>query len=184
MITRMLPRPVALAALALALLMLLPTSTFADTPLSHSGVHGVHGLIDSQEDPGATCHYNSSVQLTKVVVRAPIVYARNTGSGTQHATVGWRFRVQWSSGLGFSNAKITSIVKASATDSRPAGFTKRSVTFSNAPEIEYRVRVDMYWYDSTGKQIGKATHAPEWHGYIVTPNGRGIAHTDTCSPVA
>ena len=179
---RMHRRPVALAGVMLALLMLLPTSAFADTPLTHSGVRGVHGLIDSGEDPGATCHYNSSFQLTKVVVRAPIVYARNTGAGTQHGTVGWRFRVQWSSGLGFSNVKTTSIVKASASDSRTAGFTKRSVSFTDAPEIVYRVRVDMYWYDSHGKQIGKATHAPDWYGWVSTSDGSGIDESHSCGP--
>ena len=177
--------PTAFIAVALAMVGLVPSATLADKPLSHSGARGVHGLIDSAENPAATCHYNSSFQLTKVVVRAPIVYARNTGSGTQHGTVGWRFRVQWSSGLGFSNAKTTSIVKASATDSRPAGFTKRSVTFSNAPEIEYRVRVDMYWYDSTGNQIGKATHAPDWYGFVVDLEWeRYHAHGYLRSPVA
>lgn len=180
MITRSLPRPVAFAALALALVMLSPTSAFADRPVSHSGVHGVHGLVDSAENPAATCHYDSSFQLTKVVVRAPVVYARNTGSGTQHATVGWRLRVQWSSGLGFSDVKTTSVVKSSATDSRPAGFTKRSVSFWNAPEIVYRVRVDMYWYDSQGKQVGRATHAPEWYGWVSASAGSGIAQMDTC----
>ncbi len=177
-------RPLALAASALALVMLLPTSAIADTPLTHSGVHGVHGLIDSREDPGATCHYDSGFQLTKVVVRAPIVYARNTGPGTQHGTVGWRFRVQWSSGLGFSNVKTTSIVKASATDGRPAAFSKRSVSFSDAPEIVYRVRVDMFWYDAQGKQIGRATHAPDWYGWVATSHGRGIEETNVCGPTA
>ncbi len=177
-------RPVALAAIVLALVLLSPMSAVADTPLTHSGVHGVHGLIDSQEDPAATCHYDSSFQLKKVVVRAPIVYARNTGPGTQVATVGWRFRVQWSSGLGFSNAKTTTIVKASATDSRPAAFIARSVSFTNAPEIEYRVRVDMFWYDSQGHQIGRATHAPDWYGWVATSHGSGIEQSDVCGPSA
>jgi hypothetical protein len=177
-------RTVTLAAMVLALVLLLPMSAAADTPLTHSGVHGVHGLIDSQEDPAATCHYSSSFQLRKVVVRAPIVYARNTGPGLQAATVGWRFRVQWSSGLGFSNAKTTSIVKASATDSRPAAFTARSVSFTNAPEIEYRVRVDMFWYDAQGHQIGKATHAPDWYGWVATSHGSGIEESTTCGPSA
>jgi len=170
--------------MVLALVLLLPMSAAADTPLTHSGVHGVHGLIDSQEDPAATCHYSSGFQLRKVVVRAPIVYARNTGPGLQAATVGWRFRVQWSSGLGFSNAKTTSIVKASATDRRPAAFTARSVSFTNAPEIEYRVRVDMFWYDAQGHQIGKATHAPDWYGWVATSHGSGIEESTTCGPSA
>ena len=182
MISRMSRRPLALAASALALLMVLPNSALADTPLTHTGVHGVHGLIDSRENPAATCHYDSSFQLTKVVVRAPIVYARNTGPGTQHGTVGWRFRVQWSSGLGFSNVKTTSIVKGSATDSSPAAFTKRAVTFSNPAEVEYRVRVDMFWYDRHGKQIGRATHAPDWYGWVATSHGSGIEETNTCGP--
>ena len=78
--------------------------------------------------------------------------------------------------------RTTSIVKASATDSRPAAFSKRSVKFSNAPEIEYRVRVDMYWYDAQGTQIGKATHAPDWYGWVATSHGGGIVGSDVCSP--
>ena len=117
-------------------------------------------------------------------MRAPIVYARNTGPGTQRGTVGWRFRVQWSSGLGFSNVKTTSIVKESATDSRPAAFTKRSVSFTQRAEVVYRVRVDMYWYDSHGNQIGKATHAPDWYGWVATSHGSGIEESDVCGPIA
>lgn len=183
----MLPRsrvrsPIMLA-LALSALVLTPLTAQADDPVSHTGVHGVHGLIDSAENPAATCHLDRSYQLTSVVVRAPIVYARNTGPGTQRATVGWRVRLQWSSGLGFSTAKTSSIVRASATDSRPAGFTKRTVSFPDAPEVLYRVRVDMYWYDSRGRQIGRATHAPEWYGWVATSHGSGIDRTDECGPV-
>ncbi len=170
------------AALVLVLVLSLPTPAFADTPTSHSGVYGVHGLVDSGENPAATCHYDSSFELTSIVARAPIVYARNTGPGTQSATVGWRLRVQWSSGLGFSNVKTTSIVKATATDRRPAGFTRRSVSFTNAPPVVYRVRVDMYWYDRNGRRIGKATHAPDWYGWVATSHGSGIDKTDSCGP--
>jgi hypothetical protein len=145
-------------------------------------VQGVHGLVDSAEFPAARCRYDSSFQLAKIVVRAPIVYARDTGPGVQIRTVGWRFRVQWSSGLGFSNYKTSSIVKMSASDERPAGFVRRSVTFSNAPEIVYRVRVDMYWYDANGDQIGKATHAPQWYAWSAPTHGHGVTHGDSCGP--
>jgi hypothetical protein len=170
------------AALALVLGLCLTTPALADTPVSHSGAYGVHGLVDSEENPAATCHYDSSFDLTRIVVRAPIVYARNTGSGTQSGSVGWRFRVQWSSGLGFTNARTTSIVKATATDSRPAAFTKRSVSFTNAAPVVYRVRVDTYWYDRHGHQIGKATHAPDWYGWVATSHGSGIDEADSCGP--
>lgn len=169
------------AALVLVLVLCVPIPALAETPISHSGVRGVHGLVDSKENPAATCHFDASYDLTSIVVRAPIVYARNTGSGTQSATVGWRFRVQWSSGLGFSNVKTTSIVKATATDSRPAGFTKRSVSFTHSEPVDYRVQVDMYWYDRSGHQIGKATHAPDWYGWVRTSHGSGIVRSDTCA---
>jgi len=172
-----------LMALALALVTLVPSTALADRAVSHSGSRGVHGLIDSQEFPAATCRYDSLVQLHKIVVRAPIVYARDTGSGIQTGIVGWRFRVQYSSGLGFSTYRTSSIVKASATDRRPAGFTGRSMQLSNPPEVEYRVRVDMYWYDSHGNQIGKATHAPDWYGWSATTHGSGVRGSDTCNPV-
>jgi hypothetical protein len=172
-----------LMALALALVALVPSTALADRAVSHSGSRGVHGLVDSQEFPAATCRYSSSVQLQKIVVRAPIVYARDTGPGVQTATVGWRFRVQYSSGLGFSTYRTSAIVKASATDQRPAGFIGRSMQLTNPPEIEYRVRVDMYWYDSHGNQIGKATHAPEWYGWSAKTHGSGVTNTDTCNPI-
>jgi hypothetical protein len=175
-------RTFAASMLALVLALSVPSLAVADTPTSHSGVYGVHGLIDSSEDPAATCHYDSGFQLTSIVVRAPIVYARNTGPGTQTGRVGWRFRVQYSSGLGFSNVRTTSVVKATATDKRPAGFTKRSVSFDNAPEVVYRVRVDMYWYDAHGHQIGKATHAPDWYGWVATSHGSGIENGHSCGP--
>ena len=73
----------AFIAVALALVALVPSTALADQPVSHSGSRGVHGLIDSAEFPAATCRYDSLVQLRKFVVRAPIVYARDTGPGIQ-----------------------------------------------------------------------------------------------------
>ena len=175
--------PTVLVAVALALVALVPSSALADKPISHSGSRGVHGLVDSAEFPAATCRYDSLVQLDKIVVRAPIVYARDTGPGVQTRTVGWRFRIQYSSGLGFSTFKTSSIVKASATDQQPAAFGQRSISFSNPPEVVYRVRVDMFWYDAHGHQIGRATHAPQWYGWSATTHGHGVSHSDTCNPV-
>lgn len=176
--------PAVFIAVALALVALVPTTALADKGVSHSGVRGVHGLIDSAEYPSVTCRYHSSFQLAKILVRAPIVYARDTGPGVQTRTVGWRFRVQWSSGLGFSNFKTSSVVKASASDQRPAGFVQRSISFSDALEIVYRVRVDMYWYDTHGRQIGKATHAPQWYAWSAPTHGSGVTHGDTCGPAS
>lgn len=174
--------PTAFIAVALAMVGVVPSTALADKPSSHSGLRGVHGLIDSAEFPAATCRYSGSYQLRKIVVRAPIVYARNTGPGVQTRQVGWRFRIQYSSGLGFSTFKTSSVVKASATDQRPAGFQQRSISFTNAPEIVYRVRVDIFWYDAQGDQIGKAIHAPEWYGWSVVNNGSGVNESNTCGP--
>jgi hypothetical protein len=176
--------PTVLVAVALALVALVPSSALADKPISHSGSRGVHGLVDSAEFPAATCRFDSLFQLDKFVVRAPIVYARDTRPGVQTRQVGWRFRIQYSSGLGFSTYRTSSIVKASATDQTPAAFIQRSMSFSNAPEIVYRVRVDMYWYAADGHQIGRATHAPDWYGWSAPTHGHGVVNGDTCSPVA
>ena len=136
----------------------------------------------------ATCHYNSSFTLTKVVrAGAHRVRANYTGPGTQRRDRSLALpgsRMSSGLGLGFSNVKTTSIVKGSATDSSPAAFTKRAVTFSNPAEVEYRVRVDMYWYDCHGKQIGRATHAPDWYGWVATSHGSGIEESDVCGPAA
>ena len=169
--------------IALVLVVLVPSTALADTAVSHSGARGVHGLIDSAEFPAATCRFDSLAQLRKFVVRAPIVYARDLGPGVQTRQVGWRFRIQYSSGLGFSTYKTSSIVKASATDVTPAAFRQRSITFSNAPEIVYRVRVDMFWYDAHGNQVGRATHEPQWYGWSATTIGHGVVYSDTCSPI-
>ena len=167
-------RPVTLAAMVLALVLLLPMSAAADTPLTHSGVRGVHGLIDSQEDSGGHVPLHSASSSGRSWcgrpsctpgTPAPAPRSRRSAGGS--ASSGHR---DWAS----ATPRRPSIVKASATDAVPAAFTARSVSFTNAPEIEYRVRVDMYWYDAHGHQIGRATHAPDWYGWVATSHGSGI----------
>jgi hypothetical protein len=151
------------AVIVLSLALLAPGGALADTPVSHSGVRGIHGLPDTREQPNVRCTYDPDEEALQVRVLAPVVYAVDRGAGVQSQRVGWRFRVQYSSGLGYSTWKTTTTITATATDRRPAGFELRSKSFAKAPPVSYRVRVDMYWYDSAGRVTGRATHAPTWY---------------------
>lgn len=166
------------AAIVLSFALLAPGGALADAPVSHSGVRGVHGLLDTREQPSVRCAYDPDSSALRLRVLAPVVYAVDRGSGVQRQRVGWRFRIQYSSGLGFSTWKTSSTVTATATDRRPAGFDRRSKSFSEAPPVAYRVLVDMYWYDAAGKVTGRATHAPTWYRSVA--DGKGDVGKDSC----
>ena len=138
-------------------------------------MHGVHGLIDSKEYPALTCHYNGAFQLTKVVVRAPIVYARNTGPGTQQR--------RWAGASASNGPRVSAserqdhLHRQGLRDRQSAGGLHQAlVIVLGRARDRYRVRVDMFWYDSQGNQIGKATHVPDWYGFVVTRTAADIAH--------
>ena len=153
----------------------------ADTPIGHTGHPGRHHLVDTMASAGVVCTYHPASQLLyKITVRPPLVYARNTTSGTDHQKVGWRYRIQaWDEGPGAWVAyKAGPIKTATASDHVPAAFTSMSGTEEySAFAGRFRVFVTMLWYrhgavearatsmvDYYSWRLGSAAHTygPDW----------------------
>ena len=154
-----------LAAVAMAAAIAAPVA--ADTPLVHSGLYGVHDLVDSEEYTGARCRYDDEQNLDRVTARFPIVFARDRTAGIDRQVVSWFFVVQTQHGLTeWRTVGMSAEQFATARDDRPAPFSAQ-VAMVSGPTETIRVVVRMRWFDpSDPKTIqGRASHAVDWYRY-------------------
>jgi hypothetical protein len=130
----------------------------------NSGDYGVFQFDDNHDSKrGANCDYethrtNGSYLLDDISVRAPKVYAIDTGGGIQHQLVGWKYKIQVQPLSGpFHTVFTSSVVKAHATDSAPAAFSRRTWKAPENPSGNYRVEVSLYWFqpNTTNLVAGK-----------------------------
>ena len=149
----------------------------ADTPISHQGSYGVHYLADSAEYPGARCVYDSSTVIRSIVVRGPLVFARNrVANHIDSQKVSWFFRVRARTvGIGDWTTVATSAVqKRTATDAQVADFSPLSKAFVGNAGKEYRVQVVIRWYAQDGVTVvGRATHRVDWYSWEGVPSFAG-----------
>ena len=132
--------------------------------IHQSGDYGTFVFTDDSTHLGAYCEYethktNGAYLLDDISIRAPKVFALDTGGGTQHQKVGWKYKIQQDVPplTGEYNTIFTSSVdKALATDATSAAFTRRTWTADEHPKGNYRVEVSLYWFDSqSGHVAGK-----------------------------
>ena len=79
----------------------------------------------------------------------PGLTAEDSGSGTQHQWVGWKYKIQGDTNFDnvFGTKFTSTVVKAKATDHTPASFARRTWTApSNLKRGNYRVQVTLIWY--------------------------------------
>jgi len=134
----------------------------AATVVHSSGDYGVYQFDDNHDTTrGANCDYHThktkgSYLLADISVRAPRVYAVDTGGGIQHQLVGWKYRIQVQPLSGpFTTVFTSSVVKANASDSVPAAFSRRTWTAPAHPSGNYRVQVSLYWFKpNTSTTVG------------------------------
>ena len=141
-------------------------STFADTPLAHTGQVGQHSLNDVHDTPGVTCNYDANHHLASIHVNAPNVFAYNKTGGVDHQKVGWRFLVQyWNDNIaGTSTYYKSSISKSNATDTYEAALVSKNVPLTLPDDMKpYTVVVKMYWYNADGSISGTATNRVDWY---------------------
>jgi hypothetical protein len=157
----------------------------------HAGDRGVHVLLDDAHSTPVRCTYGPGALggLVSVTVRQPIVFAQDTGSGTQTQHVRWRFIVEGTNdAIPDKNSEWTQLTPsvpfavASATDRRPAGFGSRtrSITSSERGFANYRVRILVNWLRS-GSVAGSAVHTVERYT-IVDDAGDTVGVDDLCGP--
>jgi hypothetical protein len=137
----------------------------------HQGDRGVHVLLDDDHVTPVRCTYGPGALggLVSVTVRQPIVFARDTGSGTQTQDVRWRFIVEGTDdAIPDKNSDWTQLspsvpfAVASANDRRPAGFGARTRSIASGERgfANYRVRILVNWLRS-GSVDGSAVHTVE-----------------------
>ncbi|MET0773068.1 MAG: hypothetical protein ABWZ82_08300 [Candidatus Limnocylindrales bacterium] len=161
--------------LGTALAIITPSAATADTPVSHRGTFGPHALTDTLEYPGATCRYDDDLDLVRVRVRPPIVFARDRTSARDLQWVGWVVELQYRPDEGsFSTIQRSSVVKVMALDDAPAPFRQRTVTIDRPRGSgSWRVVSRMIWYrpGTASTWQGTARHRVTFYDYPLAPPG-------------
>jgi hypothetical protein len=161
----------------------------ATTVTSSSGSFGLATIRDSQSGKqGANCDYKTHLShgaypLKDISVRGPKMWAENTGSGTQHQKVAWRFRIQRDTNFdgSFGTLFTSSLVKATATDSTPAAFARRTWTpTSTVTAGNYRVQVTLIWYKPGSSTIVRGKQVVLYDWYKVQGGGTDTVRHHTC----
>jgi hypothetical protein len=138
-------------------------------PATTSGKVGPHRLVDTESSPGAICHYPTTPNyVSHIHIEPPVARAR---MGHSSQRIGFRYVIQGWNGSKFVNAQVSGFQMRTATPTTNAAFTGRTVKFRAQDDdlFDYRVRVDLRWYSSSGKVVGKA-HM--WvHDYLIQWTG-------------
>lgn len=154
-----------------------------------TGQYGVHQLVDSEEYPAVTCVYVGIDQvLSKIKVRAPIVFGSNRGPGEDSQPVGWRYKIQWSDliarGTVWHPFYVSPMDTAMATDRHNAAFVPRSHTFG--PHVQdhdlYRVIYELSWFlPEVDDQVGFSRLDPVYYRIATPGNDPQVSPTPDCS---
>lgn len=147
----------------------------ADTPISHSGQYGRHFLADSQEYPGAICHYNGSQNLDRIRVIDPFMFALSNDLDARG--VSWRFVVQKRVGSGaWTQVGRSATQFQEASTGTPAAFSPVNLAVAGHGAAIYRALVKMQWWVG-GKSVnvvGGATHRVDWYHYPLADANHGF----------
>jgi hypothetical protein len=146
----------------------------ADTAVNHSGQYSRHYLADTEEYPGARCHYDGDSNLDRIRVLEPTVFS--VSNDPDRRTVSWRVLVQKNGGHGFATVKKSNWQFAEARTSRPADFSPIAVSLIADTDADYRVLVRMGWWTG-GKALnltGSALHRVDWYRYPLADAHEGF----------
>jgi hypothetical protein len=138
----------------------------ADTPVSGDvGEYGYHYLPDYSWSPGILCYHTlptSGSDRTRVVIKAPVIYAADYYSWTEYQTVAWYATVFELPASGDPVEVWSSTVySATAADYAPAPFSDLSVNLPIGKN--YVVVASMGWY-LYGSLVGVASHLYDYYG--------------------
>ncbi len=152
----------------------------------HPGPYTIHDNHDTTR--GANCDYktnqssNGHYLLKDISVRAPSVYARNTGPGNQSQWVGWQFKIDRDSDTNgsYENVFTSAVVKEIATETTKADFSRRSWTPASTPQGNFRARIVIYWYTHASKTNEKGRVKATIEYYHVKGGGPDIIRNNNC----
>ncbi len=164
------------AILATVLTLVLPSVASAGVPVSHRGSVGAHSLTDDQEYPGVTCRYDRDMNVTRVTVRPPTVFARDRTSARDRQSVGWVVELQYQGPTGgsWSTVQKSSVATATAFDDTAAPFRTRNVAIAHPKGSgSWRVVVRMLWYRPGTSSVwqGTARHRVTVYDYPLAGPG-------------
>ena len=146
--------------------------TAADTSLGHRGKVGPHHLNDTASHPGAKCFYvdgagGGDEDIDHILVRPPVIFARDTTAAQDQQMVGWKVRIQRleAGSSSWVTDQTSAIHLATAWDDTPASFN--TIQLSVVPHYgsKLRVRVLTYWYKG-GSVVGLALNEVDWYRKI------------------
>ncbi len=158
----------------------------ADTPIiGDSGEYGYHYLPDNLWDPGIWCYQvlkTSGSYRTRVVIKAPVIYAADYYYWTEYQGVAW-YATVFDVPLDGDPVEVwrSSVYTATAYDYAPAPFSDLSVNLPIGKN--YVVVATMAWY-RYGSLVGLATHMYDYYGVSFTgDSGSTFAGVyDGCNP--
>ncbi|GIW04997.1 MAG: hypothetical protein KatS3mg059_1617 [Thermomicrobiales bacterium] len=138
----------------------------ADTPVvGDVGEYGYHYLPDYSSSPGILCYHTlpaSGSDRTRVVIKAPVIYAADYYYWTEYQTVAWYATVFEVPASGDPIEVWRSAVSsATAADYAPAPFSDLSVNLPIGKN--YVVVASMGWY-LYGSLVGAAHHLYDYYG--------------------
>jgi hypothetical protein len=162
----------------------------ADSAVSRTGLVGQFSVYEGVPDSnGDYCTYdpNKGNRLTRIGVRAPDIWARDTTSAEDSQLVGWRVIVKRQKP---GTTTLTTFYRSqtqrdNATDVAPApfrpagygegtpGFMSFKVTVPREPGAgsQYWIFVRMFWYRHDGSVEGSVTHRLDDYMWVQFPPG-------------
>ena len=170
-------------------LMLAVQPVAAVTVVSSSGSFGLAIIPDAQfPKQGANCDYktqgsNGHFRLKDMSARGPKIYAQDTGSGTQHQWVGWKFKIQGDTNFdqAFGTKFTSTVVKLQATDQTPSAFARRTwIAPSNLKMGNYRIQITLIWYKPGSKTEVKGKQVANVDYYKVAGGGPDTVRQNNC----
>jgi hypothetical protein len=176
-----------IASLALAALTASPAS--AAVVVDTTGSHGRYAVKDNDNHQGARCAYETaSLDLDRITVHGPTVWARDKTSHRDGQWVGWNLLVQKrpAAGGAWSTVHTSTTDEGYAYDDAPASFDQQTW---KAPEhlgnASWRIEVVLTWYHfvETGPQPVEGTvtlrlkhYTDRWNGNIYPDQPLCVSH--------
>jgi len=171
---------------ALLALIMVTQPAFAFEVRAESTPHGTWHFYDvSGGKRGANCIYQSisPYHLTSITVRFPVMYGRFS----QPQKVGWSFSVERQDPLPVDPSQFiwneiyhSSVVKSSATLTNSGNFARRAWGAPAHPKHQYRVMVQMYWYERNHPTVVEGSVKGRVQWYKEKSGTNSIEEPDYC----
>jgi hypothetical protein len=158
--------------------------------LSSTGSPGHYKFNDSMQTPGIQCYYGhvnaANQDLKKIDVHGPRLWARNSTSGRDTQTVGWRYIIQHSQAGGdppWETYHTSALVKATTHDD--VGYKFPTQTWIAPPDfnVQWRVKLALLWYTpGSSTTVSGSVRLLDEYAIITYPPNPDIHNVIPCLP--